>query len=243
MKHILFGLLVLSLFVACAQEPSRELPIAPEEPLAVPQESESAPPEDVVVDEEEVADWRLGMDSDEVPTQPVPAEVSALIQRAQERTAQGYSFRYHTRIDGLPGQAIYEGARVHVRDDIVLAELTALTRLPETRQHVNRLALTPEEEIAWCTTCNEPAFSSQQGLADMPLPLRWLSSVHDIDVQGEQHINNRNTMHVTGTVDGYAVEMWIDQFSGVPLRVVWQDTEYRYERFTLGIPESAVQLP
>lgn len=248
MKYALCALVVLAFFVACETQPEPETPSLPpveQEPVAPPitppEEEVRAPVSDIPDDERTVAQRIFG--SDEAPTQAVPAEVNALIERAEERTGNGYSFTYSTRVDGMPGTVVFEGSRISIKDDVMVAELQRVMQLPGTRQDANRLAVTAEGEVAWCTTCNEPAFPADQGLSELPPPMVWLYYIDDIEVQGQQRIDNRNAMLVTGTVRGQPAELWIDEFSGVPLRVTWQGVEYRYERIAFGVSESTVHIP
>lgn len=253
MRYTLLLLIAaLAVFAACAQETQQTtediIPETTPEEEELPEPVETEPTEaqptaqDVPRDERTVAQRVFG--SEETPTQAVPAELESLRDRAEERAENGYTFTYASRIDGQPGQAVYEEMPVYVRGESLLVELSSVQQLPGTQDQANRLAIHEGEEYAWCTSCVDASpFPADQGLIDLPTPTVWLYVLEDIEVRGQQRLESRNVMRVQATVQGNPIELFIDEFSGFPLRVTWQGIEHRYQRLSFGVLEDRVAIP
>lgn len=174
--------------------------------------------------------------SDEQPTPPVGSSLRDIQARALQKTLDGYRYTYTLRREG-PVDKNLQGVRVYVRE----AE-TAL-HYPDTitidGAEYDRIV----DGEASCETCrpNKPA-PAQVEQPSIPQPLDILLRLEDAsDAQQAQSIDSRNTLRIDASIDGREATVYVDQFSGLPVEVRFEDETYEFRSISLSAPDDAFE--
>ena len=220
MKRMI-ALLMMVLVVACAKPAvvDSELPPAPAAPQPMP-----TPAEPVV--EEKVVAPSPAPKVETKPAEPVQEtmkntpDVQAVLDKADEKVTS-YEFYYAPPPDNLARN------KYHVKDTKVKVELYEVNFYnPEDYFDTVYLDTVKKTAVAFCENRQTSLCGKSTQAQNLPyeeyaikLPHEYLAEVSSATKIGSETLYDRMTVKLKYEVNGQAYETWVDQYSGLPLRI------------------------
>jgi len=171
----------------------------------------------------------------EVVTANHDPKIQRLIDLANTKV-KTVTFKYAPIEYGPSGYAGFEKGTYYVKDDkLKFNRIQPMKFDPKTYVDVIYLDLTKREARGFCSDTKyvycktdweeRPAEFSE---FNIDLPMHWLNRIPaSAKVRGPQSFNSRETTAIRYTLDGKFYEMYLDDFTGMPLRVgLYKTSEY-----------------
>lgn len=171
-------------------------------------------------------------------TSLVEPEVTALRERAAEKTAKGYSFTYYEVIEGLPSGSLIDGARVHVGDEKIAFEWESGLRYEAVEY---QYGIWQGDTVTLVGQGKEDREVSSDEF-ELITPVAYLNAVEDVEAGQSRTVDGRSAQEVTGILEGQDVLMIVDTFSGVPMSITQGERTERYQRLALSADQDILAL-
>lgn len=259
MKRFVYLALALLVLAACtptdSAEPTpetitcpdgTEIPVGnecpqPTTPEETPQETQAAEEEDESIDDllgarfDQSAFEQIFGSSDQ-PTPAVNANLQDIQARALQQTLLGYT--YTIREQGTGSEPDYQAARIHVREDALAIHY--VNPIEIEGQDYDRLI----NGMAYCDTCRPRPEPREVDMPSIPAPLDLVLELEDAtSARSAQSINGRQTIRLEATLRGEAVEVFVDQFSGLPLEIRYPQRIIEFRELSTSARDSAFTPP
>ena len=175
----------------------------------------------------------------------LPSDVSTVLEGAQTKATNGLVYTYVKTINGVPTSDAAVNAKVYERGTSIKLELSTPTRYdPATVVDEVILDTAAKTATGYCTSkiiCGQSApitRTASYSDYDFTQPLEWLTGLTSPKKLGDENIDNRAAIKLSGVVDGNQITMWADRYSGVPVRVDVGNIEYTYQKVALGVTDT-----
>jgi hypothetical protein len=239
----LFGMLCAALLVvACApapagtsQTPTTDTTPEPTTPTVVPE----APSEPVTG----------GNELDPSTLDALPKDVQDILAKGETQNAKGYGYFLSKQLpSGSIAGDFANNIHVTQKGDVRKATLNEEYQLD--KDYFVYFVITDEntqQATAYCErrSCGGIPDAAPRAITysewSWMAPHEWLDGLSDVEKLGEEDVADRNAFKLSGERDDKPILIWVDRFSGLPLRVEYDGFTYLYTKLTLGASEQALQ--
>ena len=216
--------MMLILMAACQQQPpAASTPTAPESASSPASSSapssSSASPASVPSAPASIAPSAAPITVDPVPSVAMSTDLKKILLRADAKV-KSYEFYYSPPPDNLPRDRYYvKGNKIHI--------VGYRVNVVKNAEYYDNLYIDVGAKTAraFCLgadmRCRKMGkeFAVDYDDVMIKLPYQWVKEISYGDIAGSEQLFDRQTKKVVYDKDGIRYSQWIDEFSGLPLRV------------------------